>query len=284
MYLGFSTWAMPDLPIDTVIAHLAGLGFDAIEIGVLPRFTTALDNLDAVERQRIPKLLRDHNLKLSAISSYLPMMEQDATKFAFNRDYVKRTVDLADEWRECWIPTGQPPVVVSGFGGKPGDIAALEPQLVDRLNEIGTYAAERNVVLAFEHHVGNAYETPDQTVALLQQIESPAVQVNFDISHFNVMGHTIEESVEKLIPYAVHTHVKDELGRAPDHQYLIPGEGEFDYIRYLRAMQAHGYRGGISTEISMMVQNRPDYDPLVTATRSYEVLSQAFANAAIPRG
>ncbi|MCB0063432.1 MAG: sugar phosphate isomerase/epimerase [Caldilineaceae bacterium] len=283
MYLGFSTWAMPDLPIDTVIEHLANLGFDAIEIGVLPRFTTALDNLDAAERKRIPQLLRDHNVSLSAVSSYLPMMEQDAEQFAFNRDYVKRTVDLADEWRDLWIPNGQPPVVVSGFGGKPGEIATLEPQLVERLNELGEYAAAHNVILAFEHHVGNAYETPDQTVALMQQVASPAVKVNFDISHFNVMGFPIEESVEKLMPYAAHTHVKDELGRAPDHQYLIPGEGEFDYIRYLQAMQAHGYNGAISTEISMMVQRRPDYDPLATATRSYEVLSRAFAEAGITR-
>jgi len=284
MYLGFSTWAMPDLPIDPVIAHLAGLGFDAIEIGVLPRFTTALDNLDQAERKRIPQLLRDHNLSLSAISAYLPMMEEDEEKFAFNRAYVKRTVDLANEWRDRWIPNGKPPVVVSGLGGKPGDIATLESRLVDRLNELGEYAAAQGVTLAFEHHVGNAYETPDQTVALLQQISSPAVQVNFDISHFNVMGFSIEESVDKLIPYAAHTHVKDELGRAPDHQYLIPGEGDFAYGRYLKAMQAHGYNGGISTEISMMVQRRPDYDPLVTATRSYEVLSQAFAAADIPRG
>lgn len=283
MYLGFSTWAMPDLPIDPVIAHLAGLGFDAIEIGVLPRFTTALDNLDSAERKRIPQLLREHNIYLSAVSSYLPMMEQDVEQFAFNRDYVKRTIDLAAEWRESWIPNGQPPVVVSGFGGKPGEIAKLEAQLVDRLNELGAYAEERNVSLAFEHHVGNAYETPDQTVALMQQIDSPAVKVNFDISHFNVMGYAIEESVEKLIPYTAHTHVKDELGRAPDHQYLIPGEGEFDYIRYLQTMQAHGYTGAVSTEISKMVQNRPDYDPLATASKSYDVLSRAFAEAGIPR-
>jgi inosose dehydratase len=283
MYLGFSTWAMPELPIEPVIAHLAGLGFDAIEISVLPRFSTALDTLDAAARRRIPQLLRDHNLKLSAVSSYLPMMEQDEEKFAFNRDYVQRTVALADEWRDLWIPNGQPPVVVSGFGGKPGDIAALEPQLVDRLNALGDYAAAHNVTLAFEHHVGNAYETPDQTVALMRQVSSPAVRVNFDISHFNVMGYSIEESVAKLIPYAAHTHVKDELGRAPNHQYLIPGEGEFDYVRYLQAMQAHGYTGAISTEISKMVQNRPDYDALATATRSYEVLSRAFAEAGIAR-
>jgi sugar phosphate isomerase/epimerase len=279
MYLGFSTWAMPALPIDPVVAHLAALGFDAIEICVLPRFSTALDQLDRAERQRIPQLLRDHNLKLSSVSSYVSMMEQAPDKFAENFAYVQRTIDLA----AAWFQDGRQPVVVSGFGGQPGELATLQDQLVERLNQLGDYAQARGVVVALEHHVGNAVETPDQTVAIMQQVSSPAIRINFDISHFNVVGIPIEESVDKIIPYAVHTHIKDESGRAPNHQYLIPGEGEFDYVRYLKAMHAHGYTGAISTEISTMVQRRPTYDALATATRSYDVVSRAFVEAGIER-
>lgn len=279
MYLGFSTWAMPALPIDPVVAHVAKVGFDAIEICVLPNFSTALDKLDAAERKRIPQLLRDHNLKLSSVSSYVSMMEQDPTRFAENFAYVQRTIDLAAEW----FQDGRQPVVVSGFGGHPGELATLQDQLVERINKLGDYAHARGVVVAFEHHVGNAVETPDQVVAIMEQTTSPGARINFDISHFNVVGVPIEESVEKIFPYAVHTHIKDELGRAPNHQYLIPGEGEFDYIRYLKAMAAHGYKGAISTEISVMVQRRPNYDALATATRSYEVVSQAFIEAGIDR-
>ncbi|MBX3014108.1 MAG: sugar phosphate isomerase/epimerase [Caldilineaceae bacterium] len=280
MYLGYSTWGMPDLPIDTIVKHLSGVGFDAIEIGVLPRFTTALDRLDAAERKRIPQLLREHNLKLSAVSSYLDLMDQDPAAFATHRAYLERTIDLAVEWAQ----DGQPPVVISGFGGRPGELATLQDQLVARIDSLGEYAQARGVTLALEHHVGAAVETPDQLVGLMQQVRSPAVRVNFDISHFNVVGIPIEESVTKSIPYTAHTHIKDESGRAPNYQYLIPGEGEFDYIRYLKAMAAHGYRGFVSTEISVMVQRRPNYDPLDTATRSYAVISRAFADAGIDRG
>lgn len=279
MYLGFSTWAMPALPIDPVVAHLAAVGFDAIEICVLPRFSTALDKLDSAERKRIPQLLRDHKLKLSAVNAYVDLMEPDPAKFADNAAYVQRAADLAAEW----IQDGRQPVVVSGFGGRPGELATRQGQLVERINTLGDYAQERGVVIALEHHVGNAVETPDQVVSIMQQITSPGARINFDISHFNVVGIPLEESVDKIFPYAVHTHIKDESGRAPNHQYLIPGEGEFDYIRYLKAMHAHGYTGAISTEISVMVQRRPNYDALATATRSYEVVSQAFVEAGIAR-
>ena len=57
-----------------------------------------------------------------------------------------------------------------------------------------------------------------------------------------------------------------------------------DYVRYLRAMERAGYDGHIVVEVSLMVQRRPDYDPLAAATRSYEVLALAFAEAGVPRG
>ena len=39
------------------------------------------------------------------------------------------------------------------------------------------------------------------------------------------------------VPVTVFTHIKDERGTAPNHEFLIPGEGDFDYARYLRAME-----------------------------------------------
>jgi sugar phosphate isomerase/epimerase len=56
-----------------------------------------------------------------------------------------------------------------------------------------------------------------------------------------------------------------------------------DYPRYLRLMDEAGYDGHIVVEISLMVQRRPDYDPLAAATRTDRVLSQAFADAGITR-
>ena len=48
-------------------------------------------------------------------------------------------------------------------------------------------------------------------------------------------------------------------------------------------MQRAGYDGHIVVEISLMVQARPDYDPLAAAARSYRVLSRAFEAAGIAR-
>ena len=141
------------------------------------------------------------------------------------------------------------------------------------------------MLFSFEAHVLQIVERPEQQLWLMEQVNSPALKVNFDISHFDVLGIPTEESVQALVPdgKAVHTHLKDQRGRSPDHQFLIPGEGDFDYVRYLTAMQAAGYDGYIVPEISMMVQRRPSYDPLAACTQSYAVLDRAFQQAGISR-
>ena len=279
MKLGYSTWGMPKVPVDEALAHLAGLGFDGVELTVIPGYTTELSKLDAVERSRIRQLLQKHRLMLPAIAAHSSLLSNDKETHAANMARLKGAVDLAVEWAQGDII----PAIDTTPGGKPAEWDAVRDLLVERTRELVEYAQARNVTIAMEPHVGAVIDTPEKVLQLLALVDSPYLKVNFDISHFNIQGLAIEETVAALAPYTVHTHVKDERGLVPDFEFLIPGEGDFDYVTYLKAMQAHGYDGFISVEISIMVQRRPDYDPLAAATLSYETLSRAFIEAGIPR-
>ena len=68
MKLGYCTWGMPTVPADTFIPFLAQLGYDGIELTVIPGYTTALSQLDNAERRRIARMLHDHQLALPAIA------------------------------------------------------------------------------------------------------------------------------------------------------------------------------------------------------------------------
>jgi len=279
MKLGYSTWGMPKVPVGEALAHLAGLGFDGVELTVIPGYTTELSKLDAVERSRIRQLLQKHHLILPAIAAHSSLLSNDKETHAANMARLKGAVDLAVEWAQGDII----PAIDTTPGGKPAEWDAVRDLLVERTRELVEYAQARNVTIAMEPHVGAVIDTPEKVLQLLALVDSPYLKVNFDISHFNIQGLAIEETVAALAPHTVHTHVKDERGLVPDFEFLIPGEGDFDYVTYLKAMQAHGYDGFISVEISIMVQRRPDYDPLAAATLSYETLSRAFIEAGIPR-
>src|SRR5262249_51383484 len=148
--------------------------------------------------------------------------------------------------------------------------------LVERLRKLSDYGQERGVVIGIEPHVSDVLETPQRTRELLDQVNHPNLKVTFDISHFNVQGIPIEESVPLMAPVACSPQIKDESGRKPDFQFLIPGEGKFDYVRSLKAMQKEGWTGDIGIEISLMVQRRPNYAPWAAARQSYDVVSRAF--------
>lgn len=279
MKLGYSTWGMPKVPVDEALAHLAGLGFDGVELTVIPGYTTELTKLDAVERSRIRQLLQKHHLMLPAIAAHSSLLSNDKETHTANMARLKGAVDLAVEWAQGDII----PAIDTTPGGRPEEWEAVLDLLVERTRELVEYAQARNVTIAMEPHVGAVIDTPEKVLQLLELVDSPYLKVNFDISHFNIQGLAIEETVAALAPHTVHTHVKDERGLVPDFEFLIPGEGNFDYVTYLKAMQAHGYDGFISVEVSVMVQRRPDYDPLAAATLSYETLSRAFIEARIPR-
>ena len=279
MKLGYCTWGMPTVPVDTFIPFLSRLGYDGIEITVIPGYSTELSTLDAVERKRIAALLKEHHLALPAIAGHTTMIERDPDTAALHWSRLTAAVDLALDWAQ----DGTPPAIDTTVGGTPEQWDELKPLMIERVGALVRYGEQCGVVIAIEPHVGSMLDTPARVLELLDAVPSPNLKLNFDISHFNVMGIPIAESVGALARHTVHTHVKDERGVVPDFQFLIPGEGEFDYVTYLREMRAQGYAGFITAEVSIMVQRRPGYDPLAAAEQTYHTLAHAFEQAGIAR-
>ncbi|MBC8078268.1 MAG: sugar phosphate isomerase/epimerase [Chloroflexales bacterium] len=277
MKIGYCTWGMPVTPVDELIPFLARTGYAGVELTVIPGYTTDLALLDTAERRRIARMLKDHGLELPAIAAQTSMVERDPDTAARHWRRLTDAVDLATEWAQ----NGTPPAVDTTVGGTPDQWDALSPMLFERMAALVRYGEQRGVVIAAEPHVATLLDTPARVLELLEAIPSPFLKLNFDISHFNVQGIPISESVPALAPHTVHTHVKDERGVVPNFEFLIPGEGEFDYVAYLHAMRAAGYDGFITAEISIMVQKRPGYDPFAAAEQTYRVLANAFAQAGL---
>ena len=271
--MGYTTWGMPQVPIDDALRHLAGLGFDGVEIAVVRGFPTELDTLDAAERRRIRRLLDGHGLDLTAVGGHASLLSLEADAHAESWRRLTGAVDLCVDWAG---PQG-PPVLDSILGSSPETWECGEELVLERLGEIVDYCSTRGVVLALEPHVGDGLcEQPEKIVELLRQVDSPYLRLNFDISHFEISGIATARSVGLLAPWAAHTHVKDQRGRVPEYEFLIPGEGPFDYCDYLRRMDTAGYGGCVTAEVSMAVHRRPGYDPMAAAAMCCETLQRAF--------
>ena len=279
MKIGYSTWGMPTLPIDTALEHLAALGFDGVELTVIPGFSTELDTLDSAERKRIRQLLDRHGLDLPAVAAHQPMLSTEDDVHAENWRRLTASaglcVDLAG--------TDGVPVLNTTLGSNPNEWNSQQNLILERVGALVDYCTSREVVLAIEPHVGDGLNSPERSLWLLEEINSAYLKLNFDISHFEVQGMSTAQVVQLLAPHSAHTHVKDQRGLVPDYEFLIPGEGPFDFVEYLKLMQKAGYDGYITAEVSMQVQGRPDYDPLGAAELTYRTLNSAFRETGISR-
>lgn len=279
MQIGYTTWGLPAVPVDQALSFLSEQGFDAVELTVLPNYTTAVDRLDAGERRRIKELFNRYGLTMPAVAAHRSLLDEDPDAHRENMRVLKQAVDLCADWSDG---RGSP-ALDTVLGGAPEDWEPRLDFIFERVRELLDYASERGVVVGMEAHVGSALDTAEKSVQLVEAMDSPFLGLNFDISHFDVLGMPIEEAVRLMAPHAVHTHVKDQRGRVPDFEFLVPGEGDFDFAAYLRAMHAAGYKGSITAEVSQMVQKRPGYDPFESAALCYRTLQQAFAEADVPR-
>ena len=127
---------------------------------------------------------------------------------------LKGGVDLAVELAQ----KDELPAVNTTPGGKSEEWEIKKDFLAERVGELVDYGASQGVTIAMEPHIGAIIDTPEKVLELLKIVNSPYLKVNFDISHFEIIGMPTEETVSALVPVSAHTHVKDQRGIA--HQIL----------------------------------------------------------------
>ncbi len=179
------------------------------------------------------------------------------------------------------------PEVVEGLGWDQGVEALLSVEarelLIERIAALADYAHAHGVVMAMKAHALGCVSRPYQLVDLFEQIGSPAFRFCFDISHYEVQGLSLEQALYPLLALSAHTEVKASIGRAPDQEYMIPGEPntQSDFRGQFSAMRALGYRGYIVPEMSVHVMRRPDYDPYAALRLSHRALTDVLRDVGI---
>jgi len=276
MKLAYGTYGMPGIRPEDALPHLAEIGYSGVELAVGERFCTAAEDMPTGRRSALREQYQDLSLAVPALLMLLPVMHKDPDVHRQNLDAFRYGAELAVE-----ITVGRTPVVTSTMGGGSDPWEEFREELLRRLRDYTEICEQVGCTLAIEPHVGGGLDRPERAIWLMETLQHPRLKLNFDISHFAVAGYTIEQCVPVLVPHAVHTHVKD--GRMVDDKvrFLLPGEGDFDYAAYFRAMDAAGWDDLITVEVSGMVSSREGYDPYEAAAFCFGALSAALAEAGI---
>ena len=274
--LGISNWGMPQVGFEPFVRFAAELGFAGVELTVLPAWSTRIEDVGPATVCAWRELLDELELDLPAIASHSPLLDVDAETLAASYDRLHRAIGLARE-----LCPEDPPAINTTIGGSTGAWDSQRQLALDRLGPVLEAARTAAVDIALEPHVGSALHTPQQTAWVLDQLGRQNLGVNFDYSHFLAQSIDLKHSVDLLAGDTLHTHLKGVSGRWPDHEFLVPGEDDYDYAEELRLMEAAGYDGFQTLEVSVMVQRRPGYDPFESGRLGHATLQRAFSAAGL---
>lgn len=275
--LGFSLYGMKSLSLDEALAACAKIGYDAVELAVMPDWPAAPGALSVQSRRKLRERLMELGLSLPALMENLNLGADDAADRQ-QRERLKAACELAHD-----LAPEQPPLVETVVGGKAGEWPKVKQRFADRLAGWARIAEETKTVLAIKPHRFGALNAPGDAVALAQQINSPWLKLAYDYSHFQFREMPLDDTLHEMIPHTRFIHVKDTVLENGKAQFVLPGDGGFDYVPLLRQAAALGYRGCVCVEVSGMVSNQPGYNPVAAAKRCYENLAPAFEKAGLAR-
>lgn len=248
------------LDIKSGIVKAANMGAEGIQI-YATHGDFAPENMSSDKRKEILDIIRSEGLVVSALCGDFgghgfAVKEQNALRV----DRSKRILDLAKDL-DC-------NVVTTHIGVIPGD--TFHPRretLLEACESLGEYADSVGAYFAIE----TGPEPAKVLYEFLKSLNSNGVKVNFDPANLvMVLGEDPSEAVKVLGDYIVHTHAKDgilvkktnpeliydffaeggiEDFRLEDYFREVPlGQGEVNFPRYLKALEATGFKGFLTIE------------------------------------
>jgi sugar phosphate isomerase/epimerase len=153
-------------------------------------------------------------------------------------------------------------------------------RLARRLEQAVKAARDRGIRLAIENHIDFS---DDELLALVLQVGSPYLGVNFDSGNFVRMLIDPCKAADKLAAHVLATHIKDvrpEEGRPVDAWNFFAstpiGEGVIDNLSIARALVRAGYRGFLAVEIDYLHRDYGEGEDRAVA-RSIEELRRISA-------
>lgn len=283
MNLAFSTNAYLKYSFAEAVRRLAAIGYRGIEIMADVPHAWPVYLLEE-QKQAIRDALAQNHLAISNVNAFMmnaindprqrywhpSWIEPDRHYRQIRIDHTRRALTLARELGAPCITTEPGGPVEPG-----GSWSAALKLFVEMIKPVAEHAEKEGVLLLVEPEPGLLIETADQFQEFMQQIDSPAIGLNFDIGHFYCVGDEPAPTVHRLARYMRHVHLED-IAATRVHHHLVPGEGAIDFAATLQAIEAVGYTGWITIELYPYVDD-PDAAARTALHRVTDIMNRTKA-------
>lgn len=243
-YGSYLPW-VPSYTLEEAARRISALGYDGIEIGAKRPHAWPPD-LDEKRRKELKAQIDSCGLEVSAIcpSSYnfnLASCVENERKDSLK--YYRDCVQLAADFGASVV------VVVPGWIVFPTSYEQAWEWSKQGLKDAIELAEDAGVTLALEPI--NSYwvdlvTRTDHALKMMKELNSKSVKVMLDTQHIFLERENSVDAVKKCGKNLVHVHCEDSVS-ASDRRF-VPGEGEFGFESFVKALHEIGYKGHLSVE------------------------------------
>ena len=278
--LSIGTYGMKDLLTVDALRIIRNTGYDGVQLAIWPGWPTDPLKMSAEDRRTLKRQIEDSGLALPSILESVPLKGPAGTADtkAKTLDRLKRAIDLGNEL----VPTS-PPSIDTILGQKKAQWETVKESMAEELRTWVPALEAGNTTITFKPHAGDAVQSPERAIWLMNAVGSPRIRIVYDYSHFFVEGYPLEGSLRQLIAYAPLIVVKDSQGTSEKHDYLLPGDGKIDYLAYFRLLRELNYSGFVNVEVSGHIHRKPGYQPIPTVKLCYDRLAPLMEQAGLVR-
>ncbi|MDG4657356.1 sugar phosphate isomerase/epimerase [Ectobacillus antri] len=183
--------------IEEIAAWASQTGFTGIELwGIHARYLEAYDYDE--------HWLKSYHLHTAMLSDYIPFEEEERLKS------VQTLSRLAHRWGANKIRT------FAGGKGSQYTHGAERREIVSALRRNCEQLSEHGLSLLIEIHPNTLADTLSSTLQLIEEIDHPALYINYDVLHMWESGVDPVQAYKQLQPAIAHLHLKNISSR----QYL----------------------------------------------------------------
>ncbi len=270
MQIAYSTYALQTIDPIEAVEKVKKIGYDGLEINCGSGWKTAPDLFGDDARKQMVEAYQAAGFPPPVMMNLIHLCGHDED-VNDKRRQLRATCELAQDL--CW--GDQLSVVTTTLGKQTGTWDESRELVAERLRPYADLAADHDVILAAEAHVGQEMDTPEKARWLVDTVDHPNLRLNFDYSHFLMLDIDLQHSLDLNADCSVHTHIKDGSMIDGNVQFALPGEDRLDLVDYLQRVKASGLDVPITVEVSAQIWRGENYDPWETAAHCYEKLDEA---------
>ncbi|MBN1348615.1 sugar phosphate isomerase/epimerase [candidate division KSB1 bacterium] len=145
-------------------------------------------------------------------------------------------------------------------------------EAIRRIKELSKIAENNDVILVHENCSGWASASPENSLKMIEQVNSPALKLVYDTGNGPGEGLDSWDFYNKVKEHIIYVHIKDakqsKIGE--NTQFTYPGEGDGYVKEIVTDLLKNGYDGGFSIEphLAAIIHLAQDAD---NATAAYNV-------------